>query len=495
MLCLAPWALLLQPVGVWAQSEAVVRTVAVSPNASVSQTFSTNPHLLPSDASAGSITRLSAGVNLRGQSGLVRGFVDYSLSRFIYSGGENNSLQNTLSAALDTDLLDGRAKLALNANIAQSAVSAFSTQPSLGGGSQTNSTEVRTIRLAPSFRGPLGPDLRYTGEVTIAATDAKNTLVGDNQALSAALHVEPVTTGQVAWGLDVSHARSGYKLGRLTNDDRLYGSLNYRLDLLDLLLQANAGLESTDLAGVQRQSYRTWGFGATWTPSPRTKVAAQYDHLFFGGAHNVVLEHRTALTTWRFSDSKRLSTAGDTGSGGTTARDLFMSVFSSTIPDAAQRATYVSNFLSQRNIPETLGVGFLRSAATVQSQQEASFALRDARSAAVFTATRGSTRRLSTIAGLVGDLATSTEVRLRSVSLDLSHRLTPLSNLNLRLSEQRGRGDLANQDSRQRQVSLQYTTRPTQYSDLSVGLRRAHYEVQFISYGESALFANYGIRF
>ena len=467
------------------------------PNASITQTFSDNIHLTPSNPQSGSITRLSAGVGLRARSGLVHGFLDYSLSQYLYSGGQQNNAQNALNANLETDMVDGRAKLAVVAGITQSAISAFGAQPGLGGDRQGNTTELRNLRVMPSFQGPIGTGLRYTSQLSYAITDARDSNVGDGSTASANVHLEPTERSRLSWALDGSHQRTSYKLGRTTTDDRLGATATTQLDALDLQLLGTAGVELTDLSTVQRTSYRTWGLGATWVPSPRTRVAAQYDHRFYGQSHSLTLEHRTALTTWRLTDSRSLSTAGEQpGAGGLgTAYDLFYAQFASAVPDPLKRQDFVNAFLANRGIGPGQQIGFLRSSASVLDAQEASVAWRDVRSAAVISFTRASTQRLNTIAGLVGDLANSATVRQRGVSVNLSHRLTPQSTINLLAAEQRGQGDLASQRSRQRQFSLQASTSPTVESSLTVGIRRALYGPFPTPYGESAIFATCGLRF
>lgn len=494
---LAPVVALWPVAAAWAQTDTLPKALSIQPTASISQSFSDNVLLTPTNPQGGSMTRLSAGVALRARSGLVRGFLDYSLSQVLYSAGQQNSLQNALNANVDTELVDGRAKLGVTAAISQSAVSAFGAQPSLGGGSQANTTEVRNLRVTPSFQGPIGSALRYTSQVSYALTDARDTQVGDGSTASAAVHIQPTLLTRLSWGLDGSHQRTAYKLGRTTTNDRLSGTATTQLHDLDLQLQAGAGVELTDLSTVQRTSYHTWGLGATWTPSTRTRVAAQYDHRFYGASHSLTLEHRTALTTWRLTDSRSLSTAGDqpAAAGRGTAYDLFYSQFASLIPDPVKRQDFTNDFLSKQGIIPGQQIGFLRSSASVLEAQEASVAWRNVRSTAVIAFTRTATRRLDTSAGMVGDLANSATVRQRGLSVNLTHRLTPQSTLNLLATEQRGQGDQANQRSRQRQFSLQATTTPTVGSTLTGGIRRALYDTFPTAYGESAIFATYGIRF
>jgi hypothetical protein len=63
------------------------------------------------------------------------------------------------------------------------------------------------------------------------------------------------------------------------------------------------------------------------------------------------------------------------------------------------------------------------------------------------------------------------------------------------LNETHGYGSLDSQDSRQRQLNLQYSTTLARAASLVVGLRRGLYTTRQSPYNESALFATFGTRF
>ena len=476
------------------------RSLAIEPNVSVTQTLTDNFRLTAVNPASDSITRLTAGVGLRSQAGLLRGYLDYSLSSVIYARhSASNAFQNSLSSNLTADLLDGRATVVVEARISQSAVSAFGAQPGSSGLSNANSTELRTLRITPSFRGPLGPDLRYSGSLGYSLSDASKTSKGDSSASTATLRLEPAAPGRLSWAVDGSHVKSDYKLGRTTESDRANAHLNLRLDELDLQLNANAGVELTDLASSQRQRYPTWGYGAVWAPSVRIRLAAEIDHRFFGKSHRLSLEYRTPLTVWRLSDSRRLNMGdGQSGIGGRgTQFDLYFALFESEEPDKGKREELVNLFLRNKGIDPAALVSpnFLRSAATLEDRQELSVAWQGVRSSAALALTRTHTRRLDSVVSAADDLAGSNEVRLDGISVTLAHRLTPESSLSLALSEKQGQGKLASQDNRQRQFNLVYNTRLTSESNLVVGGRRAVYSTSRVPYAESAIFASYGIRY
>src|SRR5690606_15417631 len=90
--------------------------------------------------------------------------------------------------------------------------------------------------------------------------------------------------------------------GRRTETDRVRGGLTYTLRH-GLMVGVNAGRESNDLLSLDKRSSSTWGVQANWMPSPRTSLAASYEHRFFGESHSVVFSHRTPRTVWSFVDS------------------------------------------------------------------------------------------------------------------------------------------------------------------------------------------------
>ncbi len=483
-----------------AQPVALPRALALVPSGSVTETLTDNHRLTGVNPQSDAITRLTAGVSLRSDAGLLRGYLDYSLSSLVYARHtDRNELQNALRSNLVADLLEGRVKVVMEAGISQRAVSVFGVQPTSNGLSNDNTTEVRTLRITPSFQGPLGPGLRYSGSLGYSVSDSSNSRIGNSGASTATLRVEPASPGLLGWSLDGSHVRSSFKLGRVNEDDRLIGNINLRLDDLDLKLNGNAGVEFTDLAAAQRQRYQTWGVGLVWAPSPRARLSAELDRRFFGQSHSVSFEYRTPLTVWRLSESRSLTTGdGQTGAASRgTAFDHYFAVLKPREPDDAKRAALVDIFLRLNNIDPGAGAppGFLRSAATLDNRLNFSVAMLGPRSTALLTLAQSRSRRLDLVLGAQDDLANATEVRQTSVSLDLSHRLTPQSSLGLVLNQRQGRGTLASQDSRQRQVSLLHSTQLSVQSTLAVGARRALYKTGPSAYAESALFATYGIRF
>jgi uncharacterized protein (PEP-CTERM system associated) len=496
----ALWLGALAPGALLAAESYGQRALVIQPNASVTQTFTDNYLLSGAAKSSDSISRLAVGVNLTGQTGLMQGHLEYTLSGSIYARHhDRNTTENALNASLSAELIENRAKVDASATMGRSAISAFGVQPSSGGLRNSNVTELRTVQVKPSFHGPLGAGLVYTAVLGLTATDAADTQIGDTVSSMASLHLGPASPGLITWSLDASHTKSDFKVGRLTEDNRVFGSLSSRLDALDLEVHANAGGEQTNMSSLRRETYRNWGGGMVWAPSPRTRVAADVDERFYGKSHSVSAEYRTPLTVWQWRDSRSLSTGTGQSSGGqSTAFDLFFAQFASVEPDPVKRAELARAFLQSRGIDPgtTISTGSLNSAVTVQDQQSFSLAVQGVRDVLTVSATRGKTRRLDPIVGTPGDLANTDSITVRGLSLDLAHRLTTDASISLNLNSQQGHGELATQSNRQRQLGLNFTMRLTAQSSMALGWRRALYEnASTVPFDETAFFATFGLRF
>ena len=468
------------------------------PNVSVTQTWTDNYALASVKPAIDNVTRFSADVSLRVPTGPVQGHLEYALSSLVYAHhSQHNELQNALNSSFNATLVEGRAALGVNASVSRSAVSAFGVQPTVNGLTQENSVEFRTLALTPQFQGPIGSTLRYTAKLGYSLSDANGISVGDSTKSSIALQLAPSTSARLSWTLNGSHERSDYKAGRATTSDRLYVGLSFGLAEFDLEVNANGGVERTDLGLPEHHRHQTRGFSMAWTPSPRTGLTAIIDHRPAGKTYTVALQHRTPLTVWTLSDSRSLwvdSSPVAAGSRG-TAYDAFYALFASAIPDPVERSTFVVNFLRQQGISTAVSPGFLSSSTSVTHVQALSAAWRGQRSTAMLSVTRSISRRADSVSGAVDDLSAAGQVQLIGASLDLSHRLTPLSSMSLVLSGSQGRGTLVSQFNRQRQAGLQYSLRPTAASSLVVGLRRAHYENSVTPFGENTIFATLGLRF
>lgn len=480
--------------------DAPARVVALEPRLSVQETVTDNHQ--PNDplGAADAITRVTAGLGWRGRSGLLRGYADYALTSLIYARhSDRNELQNALNANVAADLIENRLQLLGSAAIARTAISAFGVQPGGAGDNSSNVTETRTLQLAPTLRGPLGPAVRYRASVAHVLTSSADSRVGDSTSTTANLHLEPTERARLGWALDASSLVSDFKLGRRTRNDRLYGGLSADLQSYDLQLTARFGSERSDIASLNPQSSTTWGLGLRWTPSPRARLEVDIDDRFFGRSHQIVAEYRLPRTVFALRSARSLSTAGSQVGQSSRLVDALTNdpALISQQPDPVLRQAQIRQDLIRRGFdPDALvNIGALRSAATLQDQLELSMLWSGVRQNVMLMVSRSSTRRIDALSSAVDDLSLVDRVRSNNLSLNISHRLTPLSTLSLQLGTQRsssGRDDLS---SRQTQGELRWQTRLTPDSSLDASLRRAHYINGLRRSDETALTASYGVRF
>ena len=473
------------------------RLLAVVPSVSVTQTF-TNNHLLNEFGRSDAITRLNAGLGLRSRSSAVQGLLDYTLSGNVHArDSARNSVQNALNASVLADLVENRLRLNASASISQGAVSAFGVQPGDGAVNTANSTEVRSLQVTPTLRGVIGPALQYTTSLTHAITDASGGGNGSSASTSLTARLEPRTASRVGWAVDAVHLTSDFDQGRTTQSNRLFATVNGNLDEFDLVINARGGVEQSDLTTQQRQNDGTWGLGATWVPSPRTRFSADLDQRGFGRSHSISAQHRMARLSFSYRHARSLSTAGSLTLGGPDVLYQLVALQFASITDPVLRDAAIRGRLIELNLDPTRlpSIGFLTSTATLQNTQEFSIAWRGPRDSLSATVSRSSTRRADTVAIAVDDLGQSSVIALSNLAVSWSHRLTPGSSLALTLTAARGDGDTATQSNRQTRMELAYNTSLTPQSFATVSLRRGLYKTALQPYDESAVTASYGIRF
>jgi len=499
-LCVAAaWAGVLLPWPAQAQVlELAGGRTSIQPSLSLDQVFTDNYRLSASDKASDSITRATAGVKVQGRSARVQGFLDYSLSGSVYANHSvQNASQQALTSSLNAELIERRLTLEAGATISRRAISAFGASAANAELVNANAAEVRSYRVAPTLRGLLPGGLVYSATAGWTASDAANGGVGNASTGTAAFHLAPGSAGRWAWAVDAQHTASGFSLGRNTDSDRLFGTLSADLNAIDLRLSANAGRELSNLATPQREGHGTWGLGAQWAPSAVTQASAKYDSRAFGHTNQLAFTHRTPLTVWQASSSRSLNYGTASVGQRGTAFELFYAQLASVEPDPIKRVDRVLQLLQRSGLDPNArdDAGFLSGSATLVDQQQLSAAWHGLRDTAVLTIQRSVSRRADPIAAVADDLANASQLRTQSLTLNLSHNLTPVSNLVLVTTWQQSDGSLANQHSVQRLVNLLWSQTLSPYINVSAGLRRGLYDVRPAAYSEAAITALIAARF
>lgn len=484
----------------WAQSgRGSGDALAITPTASITQTITDNALLSSTDRRSDVVTQLSAGVSMSSRSGRVQGSLDYQLSGSIHARGtEANNSANSLRAAMNAELVDQWLFLDASASIGQQSISAFGLQTNDTAVDNPNQTEVRSFTLTPSMRGRVGTWANYSAQLSHTQQSSAAGSAGDSTSDVASVALNSSGGSRIGWGVVGSRQRSSFDAGRSTVTDSLRGNLNYSVNS-ELRLSGSIGRDSSDVLSNTGNNATTWGWGVDWIPSERTNLSVKRDHRFFGDAHSISFDHRVARSNWHFSSSRDLSTASPTfvNTGVITYYDLLYANAATIQPDPVLRRQLVLQQLALQNInPNTVvgNLGFQSSAVMLVSRQDFSFALQGLRSSVTFSLNRSDSRRIDGAANVIDDLSTGS-VRQQGFNLTLGHRLTPISGLNLTLSQQRVRGSTSALGNDLQSINLTWTSQLGQRSNVSLGARHVDFDSATAPYTESAIFGTLSVRF
>jgi uncharacterized protein (PEP-CTERM system associated) len=204
-----------------------------------------------------------------------------------------------------------------------------------------------------------------------------------------------------------------------------------------------------------------------------------------------------ARSAWRFSDSQSASLGNGQGNGvGTGAAgqrsnyDLLFLQFASLEPDPVKRDALVRSTLQTLGLsPDAFSTsGFISASPTLQRRQDLSFSLQGLRTTVTALLSRSRNRQLGAATKVNDDFAQSSTITQRSASISLSHRLTPDSTVNVSLSDQQTRGDLAAQSTSLKSAIASWGGQLGRRGSVSLGARHSRFE-GVTPYSENAVFA------
>jgi uncharacterized protein (PEP-CTERM system associated) len=462
----------------------------------VTQTFTDNVNLR-SDKQADSITRLSPGMRLVSRTGRVQGFVDYSLNTLTYARSGGTDVRNALLGNGTAELAERRAYLDAQAVISQQSINPLDTQSTDTQLGRANTTEVRTLMLTPRVQGRLGDRAQWDASVAYRTSHTTSSVVASSSSTTSQLRLsngEALTA--IGWSLQASHGTLDFSNGRSTVDDIVRGVLDYRFNP-ELSAGVIGGWESTDITSSTKESRTTSGLRLNWTPSLRTQLNAEVERRFFGNAHNISFSYRLPRSVLSFSDVRNLSNGVGQPSGASqgTWFDAIEKTIPSNVTDPAAREAAVRSVLSTANISADPNVlqQFLSSGATVNRQQQLSYAWLLPRDTLTFTLQQSDGRRISTLVSGSDVFSNFSEIRQHGYALTLAHRLTPLSTVTLGYTQRQSSGGTVS--TTLRSMTALWSTQLSPRAKLSILGRHARFSSTTEPYRESALVGTFGITF
>ncbi len=485
----------------WAQTvdrDQAKATVWIEPSISVGATLSSNGGASSGDGLRESMLEVTPGLRAVMNTARVKGFVDYALSAQYYvDGSSGDRISNRLNSSGTIEAWDQRAFVDVSGTISDQPISAFGPQ-SVTGLSERNRSETASFRVSPYLLGSIGGLADYQVRYTLQTLNTNTAIRSDStsQVLSGRLGSRPV--GQLlGWYLDASSQETDYTVGRDTHSDIARAGVIIAVNP-QLNVTLSAGVETNDTITLQRESYNITGAGFEWRPSLQTSLSASVENRYFGTGYNVVLEHRTGRTVWRYIASRSASDS-PTQSGSVSLGsnyELLDALLLRDIPDPVLRAQLVLAALDSLNLPadEQNFQNFLSSSATLNQIQQLSVALNGIRSVITFNVTRGSTSRLDALTTLGDDFDSNSKIDQQSWGVNLAHRVTPLTSFNAAYLDQKDTGS-SGASSKRQSVSLGLSTRLARRTSGSVQLQFGRFNNSAGSYSDTAISGRINHRF
>ncbi len=472
----------------------------LTPTLGATAMLTNNVNLSATDKQSDLILSVSPGIQIGGQSGRVRGFLDYSLTGSFYARHkESSSFYNSLNARASAEVVPSWLFIDANAGISQQFISPFGTQSPDSALNNNNRTEVTTASIAPRVQGQIAGQVNYVGRAFYSVTNSGTSQADDSTVWGALLGFDSTTRwSRLSWGLDFSYREATFGNQRSEFDQLNVLSLNYAV-MPELRVSLRGNVETSNLTSVDNQTTTGWGGGLRWTPSPRTNLVLDYDQRVFGNSHLYSFDYRTPRTVWALSNRRGLSTGQYTGGRGNPGSpfDLLFAQFAAIEPDPVLRAQLVNNFMRANGIDPnaSLNTGYLPNQVVLEQRQEGSVAWLGQRSTTVFNIYQTQSESLQP--GLLNpdDLfAGGNVLRWRGLGLTWSHRLTPRDTLSVNANGQRTTESFGGQATTLWTGMVMWSTQIAQRVSASLSGRYQN-QSGTSSYNEAALLATVNMSF
>lgn len=470
------------------------RTWDIKPRITLTETLTDNANInrTSSGKQSDAITRVAPGIRIEARTKRLKGYFDYSLrGQFYANQPDYNRNQNSLNTFATLEAIDNWLFLDFSGVIAQQTISAFGPQSTSNTAINNNSTETSTYRFSPYIRGQLGGTVDYLLRYTQSATQSSNKVASNVDITQWTGQINGSTPFKsLRWGINANQQTTDYSRGRKTDAELVRGVFNYVITP-QFRLNVSAGQESNNYASLEQKSNTTHGYGFDWNPTQRTKLSVFKEKRFFGNAHNINLTHRFPMSSISFTDTKNVSVLPNQFANASLSSlyPQFAQICSQIIGSGQDQSFIDSCILSilgdETNTQSNNSA--LNSRATIQHRQQLSLTLFGARNTLTLMANRSENQ--STLAGAANDdLSTYSTINQQGMSVNLSHRLSELSNLNLlgSLQESKGSGTTSIKTTTtlyQVNVSTKLGTKTTG----SLSARRSEFDSSTRPYTENAL--------
>lgn len=351
-----------------------------------------------------------------------------------------------------------------------------------------NRIETSSYQIAPSIRGNLTNAATYMVRANASELRTGDVNFPDSKSREWTGNLKSAAGGSVlGWALEGNRLSIENDAIQKRQDSRVRASLTFAVDQ-QLHLSAGTGREYSDLDGKEKTVSNTPGFGIEWSLGPRTQLAALTQKRFFGNDHLVVLAHRTALTTWRFSSAKEIAipTNEPASSNPFSVNNLLLALLASSIPEGAEKLEEAQKKFEETGVPSISGIrgGVLFIRPLLNRRENAAIGLKGLRNTITIEVERREQRAIDGSSALPGTVAPIEDVRQRTANATWAYRLSRVSVLRLNASYLHAEGLSSNRlTSTQRLQGIYLSTQLSEQLSASASVQRVRFE--------STLAANY----
>jgi uncharacterized protein (PEP-CTERM system associated) len=414
----------------------------VVPEITLRETYTNNAFVGTGPRRRDLVTQITPGLRIDGRSPRLTGHLDYQPSALFYARhSEGDNLINNLDAFGRLEAVERLFFVEALGNVAQNFISPTAAQPADIATVTPNRIETRTLSVSPYFRGELGRNLEYELRNRITATTSNNSALGDFRTTEWTGHLaSPVRL--LGWSLEYQDTDIHREdvVVRPNQESRIFRGRLFWQPNESWRLSAIAGREENNFVLQQTQRETIRGAGLSWAPGPRTSANFQYEHRFFGPSRLARFTHRTRLTAWNIGYSRDTSTFQhlvlSLPPGNTAA--LLDAIFTGSIPDPAQRAAAVRQFMQAAGTPAFLPgpASFYTQRVFLREGVDASFAILGSRNSITFTAFSVENTRISADAITLAEDAFRLSERFsqRGFGIHADHKLTPSTGIGATVS-------------------------------------------------------------
>ena len=336
----------------------------IEPGISSQLTWTSNSLLGTGAAQDDTVLEVRPRLRILGEGARLRIAGAVALNGIAYAGGtQSNRIlpEGDLTARLEA--VERWLYLEAAVRAAQTSSNPFGVRPEAS--STSNTLTTTQGRFSPSIESAIDPLTRYRirsdntwtkDSSANAAAAAPTGAAGYFARYTASIEHDPKPLG---WRFEAERSETRYDDGVTTPlvTDLARLVVNYALTE-DLSAGLRGGYERNSFVAA-RQHDAIYGGQVRWRPSARTLLTADGERRFFGSAWRLGFDHRTPLFATSLSLSRAVQSTPQSlfeipASGNIAA--LLDAIFTTRIPDPAERARVVQKFIADQGLPSaTLG--------------------------------------------------------------------------------------------------------------------------------------------